>query len=148
MDAASDPMPRDKQLRLLSIFHYIVGALTALFWCFPLIHFTLGLIMVFWPGVLSDKPGQEPPAFLGWFFVLLGGGMFLTGEALAACMIAAGRFLTRRTHYMFIFIVACCECMFMPFGTILGVFTIVLLSKDSFKEVFRSDAVADASRPV
>ena len=36
----------------------------------------------------------------------------------------------------FVFVVACCECLFMPFGTLLGVFTIVLLSREPVKSAF------------
>ena len=28
------------------------------------------------------------------------------------------------------------ECMFIPFGTVLGVFTLIALNKDSIKEIF------------
>jgi hypothetical protein len=31
---------------------------------------------------------------------------------------------------------ACIECLFLPFGTILGVFTIIVLSRESVKELF------------
>ena len=33
-------------LKLLSIFHCIVGAMTALFACFPLIHLAIGIAML------------------------------------------------------------------------------------------------------
>jgi hypothetical protein len=149
VNATPEPMSREQQLRLLTIFHYIVGAIVGLFSCFPLIHFTLGLAMAFRPDLLPGKPGQQPPAIAGWFFIILGGGMFFTGEALAACIIASGRFLSRRKHYMFIFVIACCECMFMPFGTVLGIFTIIALSKPTVKEVFDPSLVSsDATRTV
>jgi hypothetical protein len=31
---------------------------------------------------------------------------------------------------------ACIECLFLPFGTILGVFTIIVLSRESVKALF------------
>jgi hypothetical protein len=31
---------------------------------------------------------------------------------------------------------ACIECLFIPFGTILGVFTVVVLSRESVKALF------------
>ena len=127
--------PQEEQhLQLLAIFPYIVGGLTALFACFPLIHLTIGLVMVF--GGFSGN--QAPPAFVGWLFIILGGGFFLVGQSLAICIIIAGRFLAQRRHYLFVFVVACCECLFMPFGTVLGVFTIVLLSRESVKSAFGS----------
>src|SRR4051812_22201360 len=135
MSPGRDPMPIEKQLQLLSIFHYVVGGVMVLFWCFPLIHFVLGLAMTFWPDKLSPN-GHAPPAALGCVFMLIGGGLFLTGQAIAWCAIASGRFIAQRRRYLFVFIVACCECMFMPFGTVLGVFTIVLLSKEHVKALF------------
>jgi len=131
-------MSEEQQLRLLAIFHYVVGGLAALFACLPLIHFALGIAMVFWPHAFGGQQNQSPPPFVGWIFIVLGGGMFLFGQALAACMIVTGRFLIRRTHYLFVFVVACCECVFMPFGTVLGVFTIIVLSKEPVKALFTS----------
>jgi hypothetical protein len=128
----------EQHLHLLSIFHYVVGGLTAFLACFPLIHLTIGLVMVF--GGFSGN--QAPPAFVGWLFIVLGGGFFLIGQSLAICIIIAGRFLAQRERHLFVFVVACCECVFMPFGTVLGVFTIILLSRESVKAAF------DASRSV
>jgi len=123
----------EQHLQLLAIFHYIVGGLAAFFACFPLIHLTIGLVMVF--GGFSGNQAP-PPQFVGWLFIILGGGFFIVGQTLAICIIIAGRFLARRKHYLFVFVVACCECLFMPFGTILGVFTIILLSRESVKSTF------------
>ena len=128
-------MPIEKQLKLLSIFHYVVGGIMALFWCFPLIHFGIGFYMTFF----ADKPAANshpPPAWFGLLFMLVGGALFLMGQAMAWCAIAAGRFIAQRRRYLFVFVVACVECMFTPFGTILGVFTIILLSKDHVKALF------------
>ena len=112
----------------------------AFFACLPLIHLTIGLVMVC--GGFSGK--QTPPAFVGWLFIILGGGFFLVGQSLAICIIIAGRFLARRKRYLFVFVIACCECLFMPFGTVLGVFTIVLLSRESVKAAFSGAAAAAA----
>ena len=133
--------PQEEQhLQLLAIFHYIVGGLTALFACFPLIHLTIGLVMVF--GGFSGN--QAPPAFIGWLFIILGGSFFLVGQSLAICIIIAGRFLAQRKRYLFVFVVACCECLFMPFGTVLGVFTILLLSREPVKSAFNGAGAAVA----
>jgi hypothetical protein len=125
----------EQHLQLLAIFHYIVGGLAAFFACFPLIHLTMGVVMVC--GGFSGN--QAPPAILGWLFIILGGGFFLAGQSLAICIIIAGRFLAQRRRYLFVFVIACCECLFMPFGTVLGVFTIVLLSRESVKAAFDAE---------
>ena len=129
-------MTRDEEhLRLLSIFHYVVGGLAALFALFPIFHLIFGLIMIFASDKFAGK-GTPPPAFLGWFFVIFA-AMFITlGWIFAAFVLTAGRFLARRKHYMFCLVVAGIECMFMPFGTVLCVFTIVVLMQEPVKQLF------------
>jgi hypothetical protein len=40
------------------------------------------------------------------------------------------------SDYTICFVMACGECMFMPFGTVLGVFTILVLNRQSVKGLF------------
>ncbi len=131
-------MNQDKEhLRLLAIFHYVVAGLAALFSFFPLLYTTVGAIFIFAARHGTPKPGEElPPEFLGWIFVVLGLLLFLLGTAMAICILIAGRCLSRRKHYTFALVMACIECLFIPFGTILGVFTIIALSRESVKELF------------
>lgn len=134
-------MNQDKEhLRLLAIFHYVVAGLAALFSFFPLLYTTVGAIFIFaarHPAAAGPKPGEEPPPeFIGWIFAIVGSLLFLLGVAIAICILIAGRSLAKRTRYWFALVVACIECLFIPFGTILGVFTIVVLSRESVKTLF------------
>ena len=63
----------------------------------------------------------------------------IVGWSIAACIIAAGRFLAKRRHYMFCLVMAGIECLFMPFGTVLGVFTIIVLIREGVKEMFSGE---------
>jgi hypothetical protein len=54
----------------------------------------------------------------------------------AILILITGRCLSRRKAYSFALVAACMECLFVPFGTILGVFTIVVLSRESVKALF------------
>lgn len=126
-----------EHLRLLAIFHYVVAGLAALFSLFPLIYTTVGAIFIFVARHGTPKPGDElPPEFLGWIFVGIGSFLFLLGIAMAICILIAGRSLALRKCYSFALVIACIECLFVPFGTILGVFTIVALSRESVKALF------------
>ncbi len=126
-----------EHLRLLAIFHYVVAGLAALFSFFPLLYTTIGTIFIFAARHGTPKPGEElPPEFLGWIFVVVGALLFLLGIAMAICILIAGRCLSRRKHYTFVLVMACIECLFIPFGTILGVFTIIALSRESVKALF------------
>ena len=124
-----------EHLKLLSIFHYVVGGMAVLFACFPIIHLVLGLFFILAP----EKMGQgsnQPPEFLGWFFVIFASCFILIGWTVGALILTAGRFIARRKHYTFCFVIACLECLFMPFGTVLGVFTILVLNRPTVKEMF------------
>jgi hypothetical protein len=130
-------MDRDtEQLNLLAIFHYVVGGLAALFSFFPLLYSVIGGFLLY----AAEHPGQHnqepPPAFLGWIFIGLGAVFFLVGVTMAICILIAGRCLSRRKDFSFALVIACIECLFVPFGTILGVFTIVALSRESVRGVF------------
>jgi predicted membrane channel-forming protein YqfA (hemolysin III family) len=126
-----------EHLRLLSIFHYVVAGVAALCSFFPLLYTAMGFVFI----TLSHRPPtnpaqQPPPPALGWAFVVLGIFLLLLGAIFAIVVAFAGRSLSRRNHYWFAFVVACVECIFVPVGTILGVFTIIVLSRESVKTLF------------
>jgi len=138
------------QLDLLAVFHYVVGAITALFSCFPFIHVFMGLAIVAgkFPAI-SGSPGFPPDAAFGWIFVVMGSLFILFGWTASVCILLAGRKLKRRKNRIYCMAVAGVECMFVPFGTVLGVFTLIILNKDSVKQAFaQTQAAADEPPPL
>jgi len=121
-----------EHLKLLSIFHYVVAGLVALFACFPLIHFFVGLGMV--TGAFDDAPGEAQ--LFGVGLMVFAGLFILSGWAMAIAVLFAGRNLAAHTRYTYCLVVAGIECMLMPFGTVLGVFTIIVLMRETAKELF------------
>jgi hypothetical protein len=125
-----------EHLRLLSIFHYVVGGLAALFACFPCIHLGVGIAMV--SGAIEFPQGQGPSAALvGGFFIAIATVFILLGWSVAVTILLAGRSLARRTRYTYCLVIAAIECVFMPFGTVLGVFTIIVLNRPSVRSLFQ-----------
>ena len=141
-NAPSNPQHNtdNEHLRLLSIFHYVVSGVSAFIACIPIIHLVIGLIFIFAPGIFGTGSNQ-PPAFVGWLLVGFASVFILLGWTFAVFVLVAGRFMARRKHYQLCFVVACVECLFIPFGTILGVFTILVLNRPSVKELFNSRAM-------
>jgi len=123
-------------LHLLSIFHYILAGLIALVACIPLIHFTVGLGLVF-GGIGENEPAL---GFMGAFFTLFAGAIILVGWGLAFLVFLAGKNLDRQTKYQLCTVGAAVLCIFMPMGTILGVFTLVTLQGESVKALFDRDS--------
>ena len=120
----------EEHLRLLSIFHYVVGGIAGFFACFPIIHFFIGIL------ILADSSSGGPPVFFGLMFIMMALVIMTLGWTLAICLIVSGRCLTRRRCYKFCFAIACVACLLMPYGTVLGVFTIIVLMRPSVKELF------------
>lgn len=125
----------EQHLNILSIFHYVVGGLTALFACFPIFHLLMGL--AFLTGGFGPAPEEEFPFRLfGLMFTLIPAAIIVTGWVLAGCIVAGGYFLSKRKRYTFCLVVAGVECIFIPFGTVLGIFTIIVLIRPSVKALF------------
>ncbi len=125
-----------EHLKLLSIFHYVVAGMAALFACIPFIHFFIGLAMV--TGTLPDTGPEVQP--IGIFLMVFAGLFILAGWTLAVLIAYAGRSLQTRRRYTYCLVMAGVECIFMPFGTVLGVFTIIVLMRDSVKPLFGRSA--------
>lgn len=184
-----------EHLRLLSIFHYVMAGLTALFACFPVLHLAVGLFMLFAPDSMlnqnrdcsnvrgsenvrwseigngrvgekehisesgtvsiSTKSGTFPKnhsahgakdaegdvmmlRFMGGFFVTIATLIILSGWAMAYCLLLAGRRLKQHRSYTFCLVIAALSCAIVPLGTVLGVFTIIVLMRPSVKTLFES----------
>ena len=125
----------ERFLNLLSIFHFIFGGLKVLFSCVFLIHVAIGVAMLC--GAIDGN--EAPPKFVGLLFIFMGSVFILFGWIIATLMIVLGVKLRQRTSRTFCFVAAGIECISMPFGTVLGVLTIVLLMKDSVKTLFEAN---------
>jgi hypothetical protein len=130
----SDRAQDEEHLRILSILYYVLGGLQLLAGLVPLIWVVIGIALV--AAGASDASGGAPPAVMGFFFIVIAGGISLLILALAACKFFTGYSLGQRKNYMFCFVIACLTCMWMPLGTLLGVFTIVVLMRPGVKEMF------------
>ena len=130
-----------ENLRLLSIFHYVVAGLLALFAMFPFMHVAFGIAIV---GGAFDNvdSGTPPPRILGWVLIVVPAIVIMTGWALALAIAVAGRRLRDAAAYRYCLVVAGIECLFTPFGTILGVFTIIVLTRPTVRALFGVDSPA------
>jgi hypothetical protein len=137
-----------QQLYLLSVFHFVFGGLLALFSCLPLIHVVIGILMVSGKFLEGAEGTNAPDAAFGWIFVVMGSFFILCGWVISAFVIIAGVKLRKRRNRIFCMVIGAIECMFMPFGTVLGVFTLIALNKESIKQTYGQpvvEAVDDAS---
>ena len=139
-----------QHLRLLSIFHYVVGGLAGFFACFPVIYVVMGIAMVL--GLFDQQAShladvgkrESPPAALGWILIGMGSVFILLAWAFAISLIIAGRMLGQQRRYLFCLVMAVIACLFQPYGLVLGIFTILVLVRPSVKKLFASGASGSA----
>ncbi|MEK6771537.1 MAG: hypothetical protein AABY62_07870 [Pseudomonadota bacterium] len=127
----------EEHLRLLALFHYISGGLTILFSCVFIIHLTfLGLLMSS-PNLLGPVPSQgpDPQSVLSVIFTIFA-VLIALGIGYGIAQIISGRFLARRRHRTFSLIVAIPNLLLIPYGTLLGVFTLMVLGRESVKNLY------------
>jgi hypothetical protein len=135
-------------LHMLAIAHYVVALFIGLIGCLPVLHVAVGVAAL--TGQLPNGPGQVPPDVVGMrvvggMFVLFGGLAILFSWCIALGLFLAGRCLATYTWHTYALVMAAIACAFFPFGTVLGVFTIMVLVRPSVKDLF--EMVANGKQP-
>lgn len=136
--AVTAAVDRDR-LRLLEVAYYVSGVVTILGFSVLLLHFTLFLAMGLNPQIFANPHGHqaEPPP--PWVFLMVAGiiaCIMVMGWIFGALQIYVGRCLKHRCHALFVQILAGLECIFIPWGTLLGVCTFLVLERPSVKALF------------
>ncbi len=128
----------DKQhIKLLAIFHFISGGMSLLKLGFVAVHFlimsTVFLNPTFWQG--HNSPGPPPQVFLVMLPILytIFGVYFIASGVLD---LTSGYYLWHRKQRTFSMGVAVFDCLSFPLGTVLGVFTLLVLMRNSVRELY------------
>jgi hypothetical protein len=98
----------------------------------------MGLAMM--AGMATEKGSPFAPLLAGCFVAGLGGIFLVFAVAYALALFLAARFLAERRRHTFCVVVAAISCTFTPLGTVLGVFTLIVLFRPSVKALFGLDA--------
>lgn len=151
-------MPEDPQarrdgehLKLLSLFHYIYGGLTMAVSCIFIVYIVIGVFALSnpqafnrptpppvagtttRPATAAPPPPVRPDLMFGWVFIGIGSVALLLGWTTGILSIVSGRSIKRRRRHMFSLVIAGICCLNMPLGTALGVFTFIVLLRESVK---------------
>jgi uncharacterized membrane protein HdeD (DUF308 family) len=147
------PIYRDQRktdadhLHLLTVFHFIGAGLSLLGILFFLGHYALLHAFILnsakWAGHKQPPPPVEVFAIFKWFYLILGAWFLLSGVA----NLISAYCLRARKGRTFSLAVACLNLLHMPLGTLLGVFTLIVLLRDSVREAYEVPATAGAGQP-
>jgi len=124
----------DQQLKLLSIFYYIMAGLSACGGAFGILYIVLGGAVAAAPqsSVQGATPAQASAVFMG-----IGGFILILCLLVAALDFMVARGLAQRKSLTLIYIVAGLTCLSVPIGTALGIFTFVVLGRPSVQAQFK-----------
>jgi hypothetical protein len=136
MDSSIRTTADDSHLRILSVCFYIIGAMSALGGCILASFALLGVAIM--TGVIQGMP-QELAIFLGLILVVIESILALFVWTMSFFEILTGRSLATHSRYRLCFVIACIELLNIPFGTILAVFTIIVLQRPSVYALFEGD---------
>jgi hypothetical protein len=131
------PLITAHDLRLLSIGYYIQGGISAFYTLMMLGY--MAFASALFAGVLktaSASSQQEiPPALISIISLVLA---VVLGMACAytACLFLAGYWLRHTRNMLFLQVLAALNCLAVPYGTVLGIFTFMVLQRSSAKQLF------------
>ncbi|HEY6466642.1 MAG TPA: hypothetical protein VIY69_11660 [Candidatus Acidoferrales bacterium] len=130
----------DEHLKLLALGYMISAAVSAFFSLIGLMYMGMGAFlgeMISHIPATAPNPNQPPPAFFGWLFGGIGLLIFLLMLGIAAVKLRAAFLLKQRRGRTFCMVIAGLCCLGVPYGTLLGVFTFIVLGRASVERVFR-----------
>ena len=138
------PLVRDQRkvdadhLNLLSVFHFVGAGLAVLGILFLLAHYAVFHAFLdnpkFWESQKQTPPPAELFAMFEWFYLVF--GAWFAGSGVLN-LISPFR-LRAKKQRTFSLIVAGINCVHIPLGTTLGVFTIIVLLRDSVRELYET----------
>jgi protein-S-isoprenylcysteine O-methyltransferase Ste14 len=124
----------EQHLTLLSIFYYIYGAFSLVAGCFGVVYLVMAAVIFASPEMVEDD--EVPAAVISGIMAVVGGCVLLLALGMGAVIIYAGYSLSQHRNYIFCIVIGALICLNIPIGTVLGVFTIVVLLRPSVKALF------------
>lgn len=125
-----------EHLRLLAIFHFVSAALAFVGVLFASLYFVLIWAVFANPELWAQSQEGPPPEGVITIF------QWFTGVGVVwfvvACVgnLLSGLYLRTRRHRTFSMVIAGINCLHVPLGTLLGVFTLVVLGRESVRKLY------------
>jgi len=125
-----------EHLRLLRIGYFVLGGTAAFTGLFGLLYAGMGLFVSSAFRSASTTSRQGPPEFILWMFAVIGAFIALSAGGYAALAFLTARNLQRRQSRTLCLVTAGFSCVYIPFGTVLGIFTFSVLGRPTVISLF------------
>ena len=135
----------ENHLKLLQIFHIIQGVLKLVGTLFVVVYFGLFSFLFSNPHFMessskgynhSSTETAEIAHTRGGFFLIFGIIITIFMVAMTALSFFQAHCFAKRRHSLLCLILAGLDCLSLPYGTILGIFTFMVLFRPSVKALF------------
>jgi hypothetical protein len=142
-DSARQSIIDEEHLKLLSILYIISAVMSAVFSLFGLMYAAMGVFVTEAikrvPDLSANTNNAPPPEFVGWIFGAFGAAIFLSLIIMAGLKLGVAFRIKKRKSRVFCMVIAAIECLGVPYGTLLGIFTFIVLGRDSVTRLFEAN---------
>ncbi|GAL67469.1 hypothetical protein [Jejuia pallidilutea] len=125
---------KPNNLNTFRILFLVKGIITLCFSVFFILYAGMGFF--FNAAIEHSSENPELPFNFGWFFVIIGGLGVIICIVLGILTLLASKYLKEVKNYNFIFVIAILNVLTGILGILLGVFTLIELTKPEVKKLF------------
>lgn len=131
-------------LKILSALHYVWGALGCIGVCGGLFYIAMGIAFASgaMEGTAPTSPGDPPTGVIGGVMIVLGLGILALCLTLVILNFMAAGGLANGRRRTLCQVISAINCISIPFGTLLGIFTLLVLARPSVAAYFNRPAGA------
>ncbi|XMO87109.1 hypothetical protein AAFN75_02210 [Algibacter sp. AS12] len=121
-------------LNTFRVLYLVKGILTLCFSIVFIIYGCLGFLI----GAMAENSdtNTELPFNFGWIFAIIGGIGLLFCITIGVLTLLASKYIKNLKNYNFIFVIAVVNCLTGILGIVLGIFTLIEMSKPEIKTLF------------
>jgi len=130
----------EEDLRVLPVLYWVSAAFLGVYALFMTAYFAfIGTVFVAIP---FEEDG--PPRAFGWAFLGVAAIALLIAATVVTLKALTGFWLRKRRHRVATMVIAALTCLEIPYGTMTGVFTFVVLARPSVRALYEGAEQASA----
>ncbi len=122
----------EKTLDLIALLHQILAVITGITSLIPLVYLIFGVFLL----NVDGGAGDPTPRVFALVYIIISTLLILAGWTLAVLVFIAGIKLRKRQSYKYCMVIAFMECLLLPLGPILGIYTIITLNQEEYIYLF------------
>jgi len=123
-----------RHLSTLSVLHYVYGAIICLSGLALL--FVIGVGGLLGSDLVQQGNGDSTPQWIGRFIQGFGTTLFVVVEGWGVLNMLSGYWISRRSNRMASLVIGALNCLSVPLGLALGIFTLIALNDKEVEDAY------------